>query len=95
MVTDLDKFEETLDNAPSRWEKAMVVKKKKGDHPRQRPEHTHGGESEPTATVLSYPSNNQTSNPDSLHVTQKVVLFNQTELDALKELIEYHDTSPK
>ena len=60
-----------------------------------RPEHTNG-KPEPTGTVLSYPSNSQNGhNPNSLHVTQRVVLYNKSERDAIDALIEYHDPSSK
>jgi hypothetical protein len=93
LVRDVDKFGKTLNDASSRWEKGMTVKKTTGGPVQPRPDHTNN-QTEPTATVLSYPSNNQV-NPDSLHVTQKVVLFNQTEKDRVIDLIKYHDTSSK
>ncbi len=72
----------------------MTVKKNRGDQPRHRPDHTNG-HPEPIASVLSYPSPNQKPNPDSLHVTQKVVLYSQTDLDAVLPLIEYPITWSK
>ncbi len=94
LLTKVKDFEDILNGNPSRWEKGMRVKKRKGEQPHSRPDHTNG-QSEPAVSVLTYPSHNQPPNPDSLHVTQKVVLYNQKDLDAILPLIEYQDTSSK
>ena len=67
----------------------MKVKKRAGEQPHSRPSHTNG-QAEPVATVLSYPSHSQPPNPDSQHVTQKVVLYSQKDLNAVLPLIKYH-----
>ncbi|MEO5716946.1 MAG: hypothetical protein ABIR29_00050 [Chthoniobacterales bacterium] len=94
LLTNVTAFETILDGNSRRWEKGMRVKKKKGELAHTRPDHTNG-QTEPAVSVLTFPSHNQPPNPDSLHVTQKVVLYNQKDFDAILPLIEYQDTSSK
>ncbi len=94
LLTNVKAFEKLLNDNSSRWEKGMRVKKRKGEKPRTRLDHTNG-QSEPAVNTLTYPSQNQRPNPDSLHVTQKVVLYNQNDYDAVVGLIEDQDTFSK
>lgn len=94
LLTDADKFEQALDGNAGRWEKRMKVRKRAGHPPHQRPDHTNG-KPEPVATTLPYPSQNQPPNLDRLHVTQKVVLYSEDDLEAVLPLIEYQNASGK
>lgn len=94
LLRSVEKFEKALNHNSGRWEKEMRVKERKGEQPRPRLDHTNN-QPEPSATVRPYPSSNQRSNKDSLHVTQRVVLHTQEELDKVEALIRYHDTPSK
>ncbi len=94
LLTSVESFEAVLKGSPGRWEKGMRIKKRKGEQPYPRPDHTNG-QPEPAVNTLTYPSHNQPPHPDSLHVTQKVVLYSQKDVDAILPLIEYQDTSFK
>ncbi len=94
LLTDPDKFEQTLDGNTSRWEKRVKVRKRSGHPPHQRPDHTNGNP-EPVAPALTYPSHNQPPNLERLHVTQKVVLYSEADFEAVLDLIQYRDAAGK
>lgn len=94
LLTNVKAFEDILNGNSGRWEKGMRIKKRKGQQPHSRADHTNG-QPEPAVPGLTYPSQSQPPNPDSLHVTQKVVLYNQQDYDAVLPLIKYQDTSSK
>ena len=94
LITDRAAFENALNSATNRWEKGITIKEKNHPHPTIRPDHTNG-QPEPVLASEIYPSHNQPVNPDSLHVTQKVVLYQAKDYDAVLRTIQYRDGSSK
>jgi len=91
-------FETALNKATDRWEKGVTIRDNTHPHPAPRPDFTDGhGPDEPTSVSSTevYPSDNQTSNPGSLHVTQKVVLYQAKDYDAVLKTIQYPNGSSK
>jgi hypothetical protein len=93
IITSRAAFESALNNATDRWEKGVTIKER--NHPLAT-RHDHANGPEPVlSSTEAYPSHNQPSNPDSLHVTQKVVLYQAKDYDAVLQTIQYHDSSSK
>src|SRR6266850_1528809 len=91
-------FEAALNNASDRWEKGVTIRDNAHPHPTPRPHFTDGhGPNEPTSVSSTeiYPSHNQPPNPDSLHVTQKVVLYQAKDYADVLKTIQYPNGSSK
>jgi len=91
LVTSRAAFENALNNATDRWEKGVTIKEK--NHLTTRPDHTNGQPEPVVSSIEVYPSNNQTQNPGSLHVTQKVVLYQAKDYTAVLQMIQYKNSS--
>lgn len=92
-ITSQAAFETALDNATSRWEQGITIKKKNGQV-KIRPDHTNG-QPEPVLTEVTYPRPSQPSPNTGLHVTQRVVLYTDTDYQAVLKTIKYRDDSSK
>jgi hypothetical protein len=92
LVTSRAAFENALNNATDRWEKGVTIMEK---NLTTRPDHTNGQPEPVLSSVEVYPSNNQTQNPGSLHVTQKVVLYQAKDYNAVLQTIQYKNSSSK
>jgi hypothetical protein len=93
LITSRAAFENALNNATDRWEKGVTIKEK--NHLTTRPDHTNGQPEPVLSSTEVYPSHNQLLNPGSLHVTQKVVLYQVKDYDAVLQTIQYRDSSSK
>lgn len=93
IITSKAAFEAALDAATDRWEKGVTIKER--NHPlTTRPDHANGPEPVISSTEV-FPSQNQTSNPGSLHVTQKIVLYQSKDYDAVLQTIKYRSDFSK
>jgi hypothetical protein len=86
-------FESALDDATTRWEQGITIKKKNG-HVKIRQDHTNG-QPEPTLSEVTYPRPSQPGPNTGLHVTQRIVLYTQQDYDAVLKTIRYRDDLSK
>ena len=92
LVTSRAAFENALDGIHHRWEHGITFREKKNGHittSSPRPDYPPS-ESEPSVSnPEQFPKNSQTWNPNSLHVTQRVVLYQKSDYDDVLETIKH------
>ncbi|HEY1768853.1 MAG TPA: hypothetical protein VGG02_01180 [Chthoniobacterales bacterium] len=89
-LVDPTAFIAALDHASQRWERKVTIKQSTATALVARPDVTQIPTHAPaTPGIVRYPTKNQKGNPSSLHVTQKIGLYNKADLDAIQKTIQY------